>query len=276
MLKVVIDAVLSSAAIATVLIIGEAHAGCNDDGEPCEVPLGTYHLALPESDTPTPALIFLHGAGGSGQGTIKMKSTLDRGYALIGPNGLKREGSRFGPGWSFIPGREKQRDEAAFMREIIADAVENHNVDPDQLLLAGFSVGGSMTSYLACEDPSLARAFAPVAGGFWDPLPELGSCKGPVQLLHTHGWRDMTVPLEGRPLRSGVEQGDIFATLAIWRVENGCTAKRANRFSTDELFWRRAWDDCDAGALEFALHQGAHGIPKGWSQMALDWFEALP
>jgi polyhydroxybutyrate depolymerase len=265
------------AAIAALLLTSGAYAGCKSDDAPCEVPSGTYHLTVPNSAERTPALIFLHGAGGSGKGAIRMKTASNRGYALIGPNGLKRPNSRFGPGWSFHPDRPKQRNEAEFLREIIADAVANHNVDPARILIAGFSIGGSMTSYLACDDPSLAKAFAPVAGGFWRPHPDMGSCEGPVNLFHTHGWRDKTVPLEGRPLGGGrIYQGDIFVTLQIWREENGCENMRADTFDTDGPFWRRKWDTCASGALEFALHQGGHGIPKGWSDMVLDWFEALP
>ena len=50
---------------------------------------------------------------------------------------------------------------------------------------------------------------------------------------------------------------------------------RADSFDTSGDYWRRKWETCDAGSLELALHPGAHGIPKGWATMALDWFEAL-
>ena len=86
------------------------------------------------------------------------------------------------------------------------------------------------------------------------------------------------MPLEGRPLRSGqIYQGDIFVTLQIWRAENGCDLLRPDTFNTDGPFWRRKWEACaDGTALELALHPGAHGIPRGWSEMVIDWFEALP
>ena len=41
-----------------------------------------------------------------------------------------------------------------------------------------------------------AAAYAPVAGSFWRPHPDMEACAGPVDLLHTHGWRDKTVPLD--------------------------------------------------------------------------------
>lgn len=261
---------------ALLLTAGPAAAGCAGAEAPCQTAMGDYHIALPDGVERPPVLLFLHGAGGTGKGALRMRTALRRGYAIIGPNGLKRPNARFGSGWSFHPDRAQQRDEAAFLREVISDAASTHGIDPDQVLLGGFSIGGSMTSYIACDAPDLAKAYAPVAGSFWRPHPDMAACKAPVKLLHTHGWKDKTVPLEGRPLGGGaIEQGDVFYAMQIWRETNGCAGMRADTFDTSGDFWTRTWDSCDAGALEFAMHQGGHGIPKGWSTLALDWFEAL-
>ncbi len=266
-------------ALAFGLLGSPALAGCLDDPMPCRVPLGTYHIALPENTVDgVPAVMFLHGAGGSGEGAIRntgMSATiLSRGYAVIGPDGLER-GGRFGAGWSFHPDRPKLRDEAAFLKQVADDAAVRFGVDRDRVLLAGFSIGGSMASYIACAEPDAFAAYAPVAGSFWRPHPE--RCAGPVRLLHTHGWRDVTVPLEGRPLRSGaIKQGDVWNAMLIWRETNGCDMMRPDAFGTVGNFWIRRWEDCRHGtALEFALHAGSHGIPGGWSDFALDWFETL-
>jgi len=265
------------AAIALLTLPQAASAKCADAPDACEIPEGTYHIALPpNASTNTPAVLFLHGAGGTGKGTLNNKSMretlLARGYALIAPNGLKREG-RPSTGWSFHPLFPQRRDEPAFFRAIAADAATRFGIDPTRILLAGFSIGGSMTSYTACNDPTAFAAYAPVAGSFWRPHPT--ACKAPVKLFHTHGWRDKTVPLEGRPLRNGtIIQGDVFHAMDIWRQTNGCTGLRADRFETDNRFWQRGWDRCTKGsALEFLLHTGAHGVPKGWATKALDWFE---
>lgn len=268
------------AAIALALSANAAHAGCGQDPDPCAVPLGTYHIALPENaDGAIPALMFLHGAGGSGNGSTRPGSMADnanaRGYAVIGPNGLKRPNTRFGPGWSFHPDRPQQRDEMAFFKQIADDAAARFGVDRDQIMLGGFSIGGSMASYIACQEPSAFAAYVPVGGSFWRPQPT--GCAGPVRLLHTHGWKDKTVPLEGRPLGGGtIYQGDVWHAMGVWRAENGCDGLRADSFDTDGAFWVRRWDECAPGtALEFILHPGGHGIPRGWSTYALDWFEAL-
>jgi polyhydroxybutyrate depolymerase len=159
--------------------------------------------------------------------------------------------------------------------------IAKHGIDPDKILLSGFSIGGSMTSYLACAAPDSFPAYAPIGGSFWRPHPT--GCEGDVRLLHTHGWSDGTVPLEGRLLRGtdindvgALAQGDVFHAMEIWRAANDCVHLKADRFDTSGPFWRRAWDRCLPGsALELALFPGGHVIPKGWAKMALDWFENL-
>ena len=266
--------------------VNTAHAaekcGANKDNA-CSVPLGSYYAVEPKTagNEKRPAVIFFHGGGGWGSRIFKLRAKMTetftkRGYVVLAPNGKKRPGSRFGPGWAFIPQFEPHRDDAAFTREILDDAEKRFNIDRSRVLMTGYSIGGSNTSYLACRDPEIATAFAPVAGGFWRPHPE--DCVGPVKLLHTHGWRDQTVPLEGRPLgetpNGRVEQGDIYRTLNQWRIENGCAKYRADKFVTDGPFWRRIWTHCAEGsALEFALHPGGHEVPDGWAKLAVDWFE---
>ena len=266
---------------AAFAVIGStAQAGCGNDPEPCEIELGSYHIALPDNaSSDIPAIMFLHGAGGTGNGSTRPGSMADtanaRGYAVIGPNGLQRENTRFGPGWSFHPARPRQRDEMAFFQQIADDAAARFGIDRDQIILGGFSIGGSMASYIACQDPTVFAAYAPVGGSFWRPHPT--ECNGPVRLLHTHGWKDKTVPLEGRPVGNGtILQGDVWYAMGVWRGENGCAGLRGDTFDTSGDFWVRTWEECDAGtALEFILHPGGHGIPRGWSTHTLDWFEAL-
>lgn len=270
--------ILISAFIACFQSLASA---CGDQEKACEVPLGSYFAAEPEAaDSATrPVVFFFHGGGGWGSRIFKMRAQMtadftSRGYVVIAPNGKKRPGSKWGPGWAFIPQFEPHRDDLAFTKEIIADAVDRFNVDPQRILMTGYSIGGSRVSYFACQDPTLAKAFAPVAGSFWWPHPD--DCAGPVRLLHTHGWRDQTVPLEGRPIRdTGIRQGDVHMAMMQWREENGCSKLRPDTFETDGPFWHRKWTHCEAGALEFALHSGGHAVPSEWAHMALDWFEGL-
>lgn len=274
------SALLRAAAALSVALSagGMAQAGCGTDPEACTLPGGTYHIVLPAAAAPSaPAVVFLHGFGSSGQGTLSNSGMVDaliaRGYAVIAPDGQPREG-RQGLSWDFHPERPARRDEGAFVSAVADDAAARFGLDRDAVLLSGFSIGGSLTSYIACATPEAFTAYAPVAGSFWRPHPE--GCTGPVNLFHIHGWQDGTVPLEGRMLGSGFAQGDVFAAMGIWREANGCRLQPdSHARSGDTLF--RNWTSCDSGArLDFALHPGGHSVPQGWADMALDWFEALP
>jgi polyhydroxybutyrate depolymerase len=274
--------VIGALAIVAATASAAAAEPCGGASGACPVPLGSYVIALPEKPLAAgetrPAVLFFHGAGGNGGSVLERefwtRPFVEAGYAVIGPNGLARPGNPFGPGWSFRPEGPQQRDELAFAKEVLDDAGKRFSIDPKRVLMTGFSIGGSLVWYLACKEPTLAAAYAPVAGGFWRPHP--ASCAGPVDLLQTHGWRDRTVPLEGRPLRGGViYQGDIFEGLQLWRQVNGCNGLRADVFATDTVFWRRDWTDCASGrVLGLAPHPGDHdSVPMQWAEMARMWFE---
>jgi polyhydroxybutyrate depolymerase len=193
-----------------------------------------------------PAVVFLHGWGGSGHGVLHDRATVEalitRGYAVIAPDGTPRAG-RDGYGWRFRAGEAAVRNELAFLRAVADDAARRFGLDRNRVVLAGFSVGGSMVSYAACADPLAFAAYAPVAGSSWRPHPE--RCAGPVRLLHTHGLTDGTVPLEGRRIGAdGPTHGGVFAALAIWRYTNGCGSDAPDVFRTEGGFQLWSWTRC--------------------------------
>ncbi|WP_417688327.1 alpha/beta hydrolase family esterase [Roseibium sp.] len=170
--------------------------------------------------------------------------------------------------WSFPSAPHKRRDEFAFFDAVLQDLSMRHGVDPDRTMLTGFSSGGFMTWYLACDRPERFGGYAPIAGAFWQPLPP--SCAGPVPyLFHVHGTTDAVVPLEGRALGGGRwRQGDVFQSFEIWRrqlpadadsrqwVESGATELRCES-------WTPA-----IGSLELCLHDGGHSLRGEWISRA--------
>lgn len=252
-------------------------AACDTDPLPCTLPDGSYHITLPDGPPPYPAVVFLHGFGGSGEGTLSntamVNALLARGYGVIAPDGQPRPGQT-GRSWDLHPLRPATRNESDFIQAVASDATRRFDLRRDRMILAGFSIGGSMVSYLACAHPEQFAAYGPVAGSFWRPHPD--ACAGGVRLLHTHGWTDQTVPLEGREIRTGFVQGDVFEALQIWRAANGCTALPPDSFAVRADFQIRSWTECQPGTrIDFALHPGGHLVPQGWADMLLDWFEAL-
>ena len=266
--------------LLSLLTAGPALAlDCGSDADPCEIGGGHYHLAVPAGWTGGPAVMHLHGFGGSGRKVIRNQGFVTqfttRGYAVIAPTALPWRENKPND-WAVSDGDTYPRDDVLFLRDVLDDAEARASLDRDRLLLTGFSRGGSMVWDLACLAPGFARAFAPVSGGFWLPMPE--DCAGPVDMLHTHGFADKVVPLEGRGIHSSESgelfvQGDVWQGLQLWRSENGCSSNAAEHVVNEEV-WRKRWN-CERGGLELALHKGGHGLPNGWIQMVLDWFESL-
>jgi polyhydroxybutyrate depolymerase len=252
---------------------------CGDPAVECPTPAGFYRLALPTgANGPVPAVIFLHGWGGSSQGVMKntaMLATLSaRGYALIVPEGVKNSPEYKQRDWSVRDGSDYERDDLAFLAEVLNDTAA-HGIDRNRVLMTGFSRGGSMVWDVACHLPKAARAYAPIAGAFWEPLP--ATCAGPVDLFQTHGWTDKVVPLEGRSVAGGrLTQGDAFASLHILRNANGCDPQMPDTapMEKDGDLWFRNWTHCPGGRIDLMLHPGGHSVPAGWLDRALDWFEA--
>ncbi|MET3889410.1 polyhydroxybutyrate depolymerase [Bosea sp. OAE506] len=232
----------------------------------CRVEGGHYRLILPDAAAdraPLAALMYFHGWQGSAEETaadVGLRALATRlGIALIAPDGAGRT-------WSYPGSPGRHRDEFAFVGRVLDDVAARFPVDSSRIMASGFSQGGSMVWYLACRMPERFRAFAPVAGAFWEPLP--ASCAGPrPALIHTHGTADGTVPLAGRALRNGYRQGDVFRSLAI--LDPQARAVTVADFATapDSLSCLPL-SAAGAPPLELCLHAGGHVVDPAWIERA--------
>lgn len=256
--------------------------GLPQSGEACPTPTGcivatgSYRIVLPPpaaSERRVGAIMYFHGYQGSAEEVIADPGLLAvarrLGVALIAPDGAGRT-------WSYPGSPARNRDEFAFVGQVLDDAAARFPVDSRRILASGFSQGGSMVWYLACRMPARFAAFAPIAGAFWEPLPE--RCDGPrPPLIHVHGTSDATVPLAGRALRSGARQGDVFKSFAII-APGGCTAalaETARAASESEGLACRIARGCDGKArLELCLHAGGHEADPAWVERA--WRSTMP
>lgn len=239
---------------------------------------GAYHAAMPDGEAKA-TLVFLHGFGGRSEGVIKnkrfLKPLLARGFAVVAPQGLPFRADTKGGAWNSFDNPER-RDDVAFLNAVADDAAARFGLSRAAMMIGGFSGGGMMTWRVACNQPASFAAYAPIAGLLWRPLPT--DCAGPLRMHHTHGWSDPVVPIEGRSVGGGfATQGDLFEGLDLIRRANGCVKDDPDKYNEKGMYLSRIWTDCTPGsALVMALHPGGHRIPTGWSDIAMDWFEALP
>ena len=264
-----------SAGLCLVFAAASADSGAAQAcelGSPCEVGNGYYIAKAPEGwdgKSKLPLALFFHGWQGTAEGVMKNRALTgqfsDLGALLVAPAGMNKT-------WSYPGSPSKHRDEFEFIGEVMDDVAARYPIDEERVWATGFSMGGSMVWNLACQMGERFTAFAPVAGAFWDPIPE--DCpSGPQSIRHIHGLTDKTVPLEGRAIRQIYRQSDVFDSFDLWKKVNGCRTQ-PDRFTEEGPLLCRIWDSCSTGTvLEMCLHNGAHSIRSEWMQGASKFVE---
>lgn len=242
---------------------------------PCSVATGTYRAAPPpgwDGRKALPTAFFFHGHGGSAADEMAnaglRAAFAGAGVLLVVPDGVDGR-------WSHGALRPGGRDDFGFFDQVLADVRRRWPVDEARLWASGFSSGAFVVWDIACRKGGF-RAYVPIAGAFLGPIP--ASCPaGPVDLLQVHGLTDGTVPIEGRWLRQGLKQADLFASFALLRETDGCRPN-ADRYEQSGELTLRIWGaSCSSGRiLAMALHPGGHELPEGWFELAWQWVQSLP
>ncbi len=267
----------AAALIACVGPVSAPQAAC-DEGGPCWVADGHYLAEAPadwDGASPLGVVLYFHGLGGSADQVMQrrrlVRAITGRDAVFVAMHGLDAT-------WRFTgapaTAAASFRDDIAYTGAVLADVARRWPIDRGRVLAAGFSQGGSMVWHLACFRPDAfgITAYAPIAGGFWQPQAE--HCPaGPVEMRHIHGTADRIVPLTGREPVPGHRQGDIAAGIALWRAHNLCAEEPVLVITLGELDCR-IWDRCRSGAqVEYCLHDGGHVVPAQWVADGLDWMD---
>lgn len=242
---------------------------------PCVVEGGTYQVLEPDGwdlRTPLPVIIWFHGYGRTGTFVVNSPKvggqTKTNGVLLIAPDGMNKS-------WSVANAPRKDRDELAFVERILADVRSRWPVDESRVWAAGFSLGGSMTWEIACRKAGLFKAYFPVSGSFWAPVPDR-CATAPDRLRHVHGMKDPVMPLEGRLIRETWRQGNLFKGFDLWKAQDECSAI-PDRVYRDGDRQCRVWSSCGAATeLQLCLHGGGHFIPPDWIASSMAWANSLP
>ena len=259
--------------VALVSLLGSAcqtgdDTACGAGLSEChEVAGGRYLIREPagwDGQGALPMLLYFHPYGSSDTATRSRQwiaEELDeRGILGVFPNGIDNT-------WAHEGSPSKARDELAFLDAVLADVESRYTLS--SVVVSGFSQGGSMAWDAACYRGDRFEAVFPIAGAFWEPLPD--TCPaGPVVLRHTHGLADGMVPMEGRPIGNS-HQGDVLSGIAVWRSVNGC-AEEPDRTQSVGSSTCQIWSSCSAQKeLSLCLHGGGHEIPNGWFTESMDW-----
>ncbi len=238
--------------------------------EDCLIGERTYRIRMPDPATNPAkkpgAIIYLHGYSGSAAGVMRNKNmgkaVADMGLALVAPKSAYR-------GWA-IPDNPSNRPEVEFdyFDKLLTELVSKHGIDPDKIMVSGFSGGGMTVWNLACRMSERFIGFVPISGTFWAPVPD--TCPAPpANVSHIHGTSDPVVPIEGRPI-ADTHQGSVTKTLSMYAELGG--------YNTPPEVYEDAGLECssrenpDGKILEYCSHPGGHSLKTLYVTRSWDRF----
>ncbi len=178
-----------------------------------------YTAHVPQGEGPFPTIIALHGWGASGHDLLGLAPLLLDGKALVlcpqGKTEVEVGPGMKGYGWfPLVPGLAPDPNEfmagASSIREFLGAARQRYPIDPQRLVVLGFSQGGAMAYELGLRHP---EQFAGVGAlSTWLPPPLAASIpttealtKLPV--LVVHGSQDPMVDIErGHSSRDALQE----------------------------------------------------------------------
>ncbi|WP_298841494.1 polyhydroxybutyrate depolymerase [uncultured Roseobacter sp.] len=240
-----------------LILAGKAQA-CGEDTR-CMIGDRHYYIAMPaghDGRSRIPALIFAHGLQGTAEGTMQnprlRRIADDLGVAFIAVKSA-------GVSWSQENAPRTARGDGvkalAYFDAVRKDAIRRFAIDPDRIVVSGASTGGMMTWGLACHRSGDYAGFIPMSGTFWAPVPR--TCSRPVaSIIHFHGDKDQTVPLEGRAV-AGTRQGSVPDALEMYRQFG--RFKAAKTVASADLRCQNRRNN-GGDILGFCLYDGRHSF----------------
>ena len=223
----------------------------------------TYRVYVPtalDRATPAPLLLWLHGVPGTSEAAEQRTGLSDQAdqfrFIVAYPQG------RAGPNdaWWNTGQCCGNRDDVAFVLQIIDTLAKEYRLDADRVYVAGLSAGGMMAYRLACEATSRLAAVASISGAV-----TVADCRParPVSILALHGTADEQVPYEGGVVRGVVPSINIKSvvqTNADWRTLNGCAPPTVEKSGA---VTRTTASPCRGGTevTLYTVRDGQHGAP---------------
>jgi poly(hydroxyalkanoate) depolymerase family esterase len=126
-------------------------------------------LYLPTILAPkTPLVVVLHGctqtADGFNQGTGWTSLAEKNGFAVLFPEQRRENNGNLCFNWFEPVDTRRGSGEALSIREMIANMVLSHDIDPDQVFVTGLSAGGAMANVMLATYPEVFTGGAIIGG----------------------------------------------------------------------------------------------------------------
>lgn len=230
-----------------------------------------YHLPASQRDPANaPLVLAFHGGGGQGRSMQRLTGlnrVADReGFIVVYPDGLQRH-------WNDSRNLSTA-DDVKFVRALIREMAQNHNIDRHRVYAAGISNGGFFSIRLACELSDTLAAVAAVAATMPEQLP--GQCRPvrPISVMFLHGTSDPLVPIQGGGIAGGRhgQAVSLDAAVRFWREHDRAAAHpQVERLPHHDArdptqVERQTYGGGSEGSevVVYIIENGGHTWPGGW------------
>ena len=211
--------------------------------------------APPDTTTPSPLLVVLHGQGGTGteiaQDLELRPLVATRNFWLAMPDGtLSRTGTTWNAGTVDLPPYDR-----IYLPALIDDVAAKHAIDPKRVYVVGYSIGALMAHRVGCDISPKIDAVMSFAGAVTS-VASLCATTSPVSVVELHGDRDDVITYDGGPFVNGVQSApSAHDTVATWARNNACTGPLRSTGDTLDV-------DPDVAGSETAI-EAYGGCPLG-------------
>lgn len=261
------------ALIVMWLWLGVGALGAQDGGPQSLVYDGverSYFVHLPrgyDPDTPSPLVVVLHGAGGSGfqmmlDSEFNARAS-DSGYIVVYPDGRDLA-------WSYL-GDAAGNADVGFISALLDAMAAGFRLDVSRIYLVGYSNGGLLALRSRCEFDERLAGVVVIAAMMSYELAAFCDGARPVPFLLVMGTFDEVFPWQGyATLTSSGELRSSFSITQMMQLMtalNGCRGdSRIGRVSPDGAaveVVRERYSTCAEGAIVelYALLDLGHGWP---------------
>lgn len=195
----------------------------------------TYILHVPTSytgATPVPLVLDFHPIFGTGaveeanSGYLALSDA--EGFIIAYPDGIDNAWN-IGPCCTF----SRDVDDEGFARAIVNEVSAEGCVDAKRVYATGYSMGGGMSYYLACNAADVFAAVAPSAFDLLVDSEEPCAPSRPITVIAFRGTADLIVPYSGgasnppNGLQTTIHFLGAVATFEKWQSLDGCSGTAA-------------------------------------------------
>lgn len=240
----------------------------------------SYEIFRPSSQRgPVPAVILLHGAGGTGA-QLERFTDFDRVAAAAGIVAIYPQG--VGHNWNDHRGvgAQSTADDRQFLLDVIGALAVKGVVDPHHVYIAGISNGGLMALDMACNYADRIAGAGIVAGSL--PVGYRCAPARALPVIFFHGTEDKFIPFAGGRIAGqfSADHGSVVSaqeTISVFAQANGCRTRDSRDLpdpvppdGTHVTIYR--YGDCaPGGALEsVVIEGGGHSWPGARQGIVLD------